>query len=387
MGHIKDRWHTGKGDEKKPTTRYGKGLRWQVWYRVDGRDKCGGSFAKKSDAEKKLVELESSVLRGAWVDPTDQTRVVDYARRYFATRPHRERTAQRMAALVTNHIEGTALDTRMASVKPSDAQAWVSDRAKVLAPSSLALVVKLVRGVFVAAVLDRLIPRSPFVKITMPRAERERVTPLTVAQVIALRDEMRPKYRAMVTAQAGLGLRIGELLALRVEDVNFLGRSVRIEHQIDKVTRERVAPKTPKSRRTVPLPDVVSVALAEHIRQHPPAKSGLLFHTAGGMPYWHEYYTSKVFKPAVERAQLPSGTTTHDLRHHFASVLLQAGESVVAVAERLGHEDGTLVLTTYGHLMPDSEDRTRKAVDGAWNAAFGSSGEAATAPARPGGSS
>ncbi|HET6919808.1 MAG TPA: hypothetical protein VFI46_10125 [Jiangellaceae bacterium] len=51
------------------------------------------------------------------------------------------------------------------------------------------------------------------------------------------------------------------------------------------------------------------------------------------------------------------------MRHHFASVLLAAGESVVAVAERLGHEHGTLVHKTYGHLMPDSEDRTRGAVD------------------------
>jgi integrase len=56
-----------------------------------------------------------------------------------------------------------------------------------------------------------------------------------------------------------------------------------------------------------------------------------------------------------------------DLRHHYASVLLEAGESVVAVAERLGHENATLVLKTYGHLMPDSEDRTRRAIDDAWS--------------------
>ncbi len=60
------------------------------------------------------------------------------------------------------------------------------------------------------------------------------------------------------------------------------------------------------------------------------------------------------------------GTTTHDLRHHYASVLLDAGKSVVTVAARLGHKDAQLVLTTYGHLMPSSEDRTRKAVDSAW---------------------
>jgi chorismate-pyruvate lyase len=49
-------------------------------------------------------------------------------------------------------------------------------------------------------------------------------------------------------------------------------------------------------------------------------------------------------------------------------VLLVAAESVVAVAERLGHENATLVLTTYGHLLPDSEDRTRRSIDDAWRA-------------------
>jgi len=77
---------------------------------------------------------------------------------------------------------------------------------------------------------------------------------------------------------------------------------------------------------------------------------------------------SRVFRSAVEAAGLADDTTSHDLRHHYASVLLAAGESVIAVAERLGHENATLVLTTYGHLLPDSEDRTRRAVDHAWRA-------------------
>jgi integrase len=60
-----------------------------------------------------------------------------------------------------------------------------------------------------------------------------------------------------------------------------------------------------------------------------------------------------------------SAVNSHDFRHHYASVLLAAGESVVAVARRLGHKDATLVLSTYGHLLPDSEERTRRAVDAA----------------------
>jgi integrase len=193
--------------------------------------------------------------------------------------------------------------------------------------------VTVTRGMFGAAVLDRLIARTPFVRISMPRADQERVIPLTIEQVRLLADTVKPKYRAMVLAQAGLGLRVGELLALRVEDVNFRARTIRVEHQIDKVTRERVAPKTPKSRRTLPLPDMVSMALAEHIRLHPPAADGL----PSSSRNTSTAPTRKVTARTASRGRVGKSAT----RHHFASMLLAAGESVVAVAERLGHEDGT----------------------------------------------
>ncbi|SIS01981.1 Phage integrase family protein [Micromonospora avicenniae] len=53
----------------------------------------------------------------------------------------------------------------------------------------------------------------------------------------------------------------------------------------------------------------------------------------------------------------------HALRHFYASVLLDAGESVKALSEYLGHADPGFTLRTYTHLMPTSEDRTRRAVD------------------------
>jgi integrase len=73
------------------------------------------------------------------------------------------------------------------------------------------------------------------------------------------------------------------------------------------------------------------------------------------------------YKRAAEAGGLPPGTTSHDLRHHYASVLLDAGESVHAVAARIG-DTPAMVLEVYGHLMPDQEDRTRRAVDAAWQA-------------------
>lgn len=105
----------------------------------------------------------------------------------------------------------------------------------------------------------------------------------------------------------------------------------------------------------MPLPQVVAEALSRHIEDFPPPEDGTLFTTRFGAPYRHDYYGTRIFSEAVRAAGLPPSTTSHDLRHHYASVLLAQGESVIAVAERLGHHNAGLVLSTYGHLM-----RTRR---------------------------
>jgi integrase len=225
----------------------------------------------------------------------------------------------------------------------------------------------------------------------------------------------------MVIVQAALGLRVGELLALRVQDVDFLRRVVHVEHQVNRRTYELVDPKTATSKRTIPLPRVAADVVAAHLARWPASApvrcrctvvehasaptSGLIFHTRTGTPRTHNHHGTRVLGRGVVRAgerareaceacdgegwvlegsrwaapaqrcqhagDLPTSTTTHDLRHHYASVLLAARESVVDVAERLGHAEATLVLTTYGHLTPNSEDRTRTAIDAAWSASGG----------------
>jgi integrase len=157
--------------------------------------------------------------------------------------------------LISKHIEGTTIgDKRLSAVRASEIQAWVTDRAKVLSPTTVRLLVQTLRSVFNAAVQDRLIASSPVARLSLPRSENARIVPLTVAQVQALADAMPDRCRAMIIIQAGLGLRIAELLALRLEDVDFLRRTVRVEWQLTQGGKHRVLPKTPRSRRTMPLP-------------------------------------------------------------------------------------------------------------------------------------
>lgn len=347
--------------------RDGKVVGWQArWRDPDGRQRKK-TLPRKQDAERFLTALRAEMLRGAYIDPdAGRVLVADYALQWVEGRPHRPSTAEHQRRLVRNHVAATALGRmRMSTVRASDVQAWASGRARVLQPSTTRVVVQLVRSVFAAAVVDRMIGVSPVQRITLPRHEAPRVVPLSVTQVRDLADHVPARCRAMVLAQAGLGLRVGELLGLSVADVDFLRHVVHVRRQLSRDTRRLDPCKTPRSVRNVPLPDVVAEALAKHIADHPPV-NGLLFTGMRGRPWWQMEYASRVFRRGVLSAGLPEGTTTHDLRHHYASVLLAAGESVVAVAERLGHENATLVLTTYGHLLPDSEGRTRRAIDAAW---------------------
>ncbi|SFT63824.1 Site-specific recombinase XerD [Geodermatophilus amargosae] len=343
-------------------------------YQARWRDERGRqrkkSFAKKADADRHAATVEADKARGTYIEPSKVT-VAEYAREWAAARPHRPTTARRTEMMIRLHIQGTRLGgRRLADVRPSEVQAWATDRTTVLATTTVRQALGLLRSVYAAAVLDRLVASSPVVRIRLPRYERPRVVPLTVDQVAALAEAMPARYRAMVLAQAGLGLRIGELLALRVQDIDFLRRTVRVEWQFTHGSKgQRSEPKTPRSRRSVPLPGMVADALAAHLAAYESATDGTVFTTGAGTPPGHVYYGHNLIRRAVTRAGLPPGTTSHDLRHHYASVLLAAGESVVAVSERLGHEDASLVLSTYGHLMPDSDDRTRTAVDAAWNTA------------------
>lgn len=368
MGRVDDRFK----DPERAKSKTAK--RWQaVWIEdtPDGRRReRTKAFANKEDARAYWIRMESEQQRGEYISRSDPRTVAEYAREWAATRPHGPRTVRRVDSLIRTHLEGTPLGgRRLADVRHSEVQAWATGRSKVLAPLSLRTLVSLLRSVYAAAVADRLVASSPCARLELPSARRERVDPLTVDQVKTLAAALPPRNRAMVLVQAGLGLRIGELLALRLEDVDFLRRTVRIEWQIAPGERTRCRPKTQTSRRTIPLPDFVGEALSEHVRQFPPAADGTLFTTQYGSPYSHDYYGAQIFKRAVRAtAGIPDSTSTHDLRHHYASVLLLAGESVIAVAARLGHENGTLVLSTYGHLMPGTEDRTRRALDNAWSA-------------------
>lgn len=177
-------------------------------------------------------------------------------------------------------------------------------------------------------------------------------------RVAAVVDALPERYRAIGIVAAGCGLRQGEAFGLRVRDVDFLRHRVDVEQQVKLLTSTPTFAK-PKGRttRTVPLPDSVAVELAEHIRRFPAEGDDLLFTSREHKPMNRNYFNSHIWKPALVAVGVPPirKNGMHALRHFYASVLIDAGESVKAVAEYLGHSDPAFTLRVYAHLFPSSE--------------------------------
>lgn len=344
-----------------------KGGRWRARYRTPDGKSRGKVFDRKVDAEQFLVSIEHRKLTGEYVDPSaGRVTLKSYAEQWRTSQvQHRASTATQVESHLRNHVYPTFGDRPIASIRPSEVQAWVKERSESLAPATLEVVYRYFVSVMRAAVDDRVITRNPCVRIKLPKVERRLVVPMSVDEVGALRDAMPARYRAVVTLAAGTGLRVSECLGLTVDRVDFLRRTVRVDRQLIMAGGDAPTfgpPKTAASVRTVPLPDVVGAALAEHLATFPAGDEGLIFTTERGGPVRRTKFWDS-WRAAVESAGMDEGLRFHELRHFYASLLIRFGESVKVVQERLGHASAAETLDTYSHLWPDSEDRTRAAVD------------------------
>jgi integrase len=321
-------------------------------------------FDRKAEAQRHLASVEHSKLTGGYIDPAaGRVTFRSYAEAWRSVQAHhRPSTVEDVERQLRLHIYPHLGDRPIAAVRASEVQSLVLDLAQRLAPTTVKVVYTRVVAVFAAAVRDRLIGSSPCVGVKLPRTvPSSTLRVLTTAEVAAQADAIEPRYRAMVITGAGTGLRPAELYGLTVDRVDFLRRVLRVDRQLGR-SGELAPPKSDASYRTIPLPEVVLVELAEHLAAYPPGEEGFVFTTSRGTPVSHPAFFA-VWRTARTRAGLPQWATPHDLRHFYASLLIARGASVKVVQARLGHASAATTLDIYGHLWPDDEDTTRIAVD------------------------
>jgi integrase len=190
--------------------------------------------------------------------------------------------------------------------------------------------------------------------ITLPREgvkkEQRCFTDEEVGKILAAAPE---PYGTILAVTSVLGLRIGEVLALRVSDVDFTKKIVRVRQSVDAATRQVQAVKSSASSADVPLPSQLEARLRKHLQTHD-GKTNLLFINRLWRPYSANKLRAKVLHPLLVKLGLPRGGF-HAMRHGATSALLADGATPAVVQKQLRHSDPRITLGVYAHVIGDQQ--------------------------------
>lgn len=368
----------------------GKGMRYRVRYiGPDGKEKSE-SFPdkRKREAQAFLNKVQADILRGQYVDPVaGRMTFAQYAGAWLKGLTSSPNTRDRHERQLRLHVLPTLGGSRMAEIRPATIRAWQRHLHDAgLAVGYRRLLFHDLSVIFNAAVDDRVIPVNPCSAKTVrpPRQRPAKVRPWPLESLHAVRASIRPRYAVTVDLGAGCGPRQGEILGFSPDDVDEERRMIHVVRQL-KIVRGQLVfapPKTGKAR-DVPLTDSVMSRIDHHAGEFSPVAVTLPWETVDGRPttvrllvtresqepVMSNTFNAHVWKTALKKAGVETSRENgmHVLRHTYASVLLDARESVKALSLYLGHADPGFTLRVYTHLLPTSEDRTRRAIDRALN--------------------
>ena len=191
------------------------------------------------------------------------------------------------------------------------------------------------------------------------QAERVRKSrPMSPEQLVAFLGasaKHAPRYVGLFTTMAGTGVRPGEAFAFKPEDADFSDLTMRVERAVTDEGQEKDT-KTHEVR-FVDLMPGLAAALQQHLiwlkeegQRRGWGEPVWLFPNEEGKPYNHRA-VGKVFRRVLRKAGLPS-FRLYDLRHSYASLLLERGAPITYVSEQLGHADSSTTLRVYAHRIP-----------------------------------
>lgn len=354
MAHIRTHPKTGKP---------------QVRWLDQNKKEHSKTFDRMVDARRFKAEVEVSVNRGEFIDPERGRLTVDeWCKEWLEGRVGvRPSTRARDESYIRNYITSELGRTRLSGLTFEQIQTWVrilEDRG--LAPGTVRKAHQLLGQILDRAVRARRIHWNPARGVELPQdSKTDRRRFLTVDEIEALASTIDSMYRAMVLVGAYAGLRWGESAGLRVESVDVLRRTLTVDRTLVEVNGELSLgpPKTPGSIRQVSLPSFLAAELSDHLTRWPPTENGLVFTSKEGGPLRHTNFRRRYWMPAVKAAGL-APLRYHDLRHSHAALLIAQGEHPKLIADRLGHSNPIVTMTTYAHLFPGLDRAAADRLDG-----------------------
>ena len=251
---------------------------------------------------------------------------------------------------------------KLNEIKAADIRKWQNELMQQgYAPTYLRTINNQLAAIFNYAVKYYDLPNNPCRKAgSMGKGKADEMqfwTKEEFEQFIDVVMNKQQSYMAFMTL-FWTGMRMGELLALVVSDVDFQKRTISITKSYQRMGGRDVItePKTPKSKRVITIPQFLAVDLQDYLNSMYGVQDvDRLFPIT---KYYLEHEMERGIKGSgVKRIRI------HDLRHSHASMLVEMGFSPLEIAERLGHEKIETTLNTYSHLYPNKQEQLADKLD------------------------
>lgn len=262
---------------------------------------------------------------------------------------------------MNQHILPALGDLRLLELSRGDVQRFVTALAgKSLERQTIKNVWTTLSAVLTAAVEFGYLDRNPACGIKLgarePRKERFIPSPIDFSHLVSHVSE---PARTIVLLLAGTGMRIGEAMALRVEDVDLENLEVHVRQHIWHGHLD--SPKSNASAATLPIGPKLAFVLAQHLARQE-RSTGFLFANARGCPLDPKNLARRLLYPAQKSLGLPR-FSWHTLRHLHATRLSARNVPVRIAQAQLRHRDPALTLNVYTHVIEESRRRAVEQVE------------------------
>lgn len=359
--------------------------RYEWRYRCDGIKRSIYATTQKKLREKVKIFLDNLEKKNCY--DFDNMLFGDYLKHDLEDRRKlslKSTTYHLYTTIVEQHIKGSCIDVPLKDLDDVMLQKYFIKMSNTFSYESLKRLKGIISSTLSNAYVKKRIISNPLELVEIPSksncnsSNNKKRTFLSQDEFFSLYDivledsEIDTRLKAVTTILLFTGLRIGETLGLKWQDVDFSGETLLIERRIKRETLEKeeqkigfpktaileADPKTENGKRGIPLPSEVVNILRELKKHQEKAKENAydlyenndyVFATDLGKAVDSRNELRR-FKRFLKRVNFRTDISFHSLRHSYASFLIEKGVNIETVSKLLGHSDATITLKIYSHI-------------------------------------
>lgn len=347
----------------------GSGI-WWIFINHNGQRKSKKIGRDKRLAQKVADTIEAKLTLGEFNMDDEEAKVStfgEYAKRwqkYTIPAICKPSTVRDYEGLLKNHINPVFEALPVNEINKLKVKEFLLKKTKDgYASSTVTHMKNAIAGILNLAIDDEMISVNPahkLGKVIRSKSLQLDIDPLNRNELSLLLDTFRKEFSRhypMALTLARTGMRLGEAIALQWGDIDFNSRFITIQRGMSRGKLE--TPKSGKFRRVDMSKQLTETLLSlrkerkeEKLRKGWKEMPEWVFVSETGTALDSSSWRKRVFEKALEKAGLRK-IRIHDLRHGYASQLIQAGESLAYIRDQLGHHSIKVTVDIYGHLAPE----------------------------------